>query len=160
MSKQSKKAIENSNSVVVVDAKSETNTKPDEGGDKKLEFKLLRQNSAPKLRDSALLVQYELGEVEKKLSIRITANDKDGLFSSESVPVSKIAECLSKQSKGSSFSSRILHSIFTKQSNNNVGFLAAILRTEKVLKQKEGKLYLHQLAIDVKVLEKHLSSNP
>jgi hypothetical protein len=159
MNKPSKKAIENSNSVVVVEAKSERNTKSGDGGDRKIEFKLLRQNSAPKLRDSALLVQYELGHVEGNLSIRITANDKDGLFSSEEIPVTGIAECLSKKSKGSSFSSRILHSIFTKQSNNNAGFLAAILRSEKVLKQKEGKLYLHQLAIDVKDLEQHLSSN-
>lgn len=159
MSKQSKKAIENSKSVVVVDAKSERNTKSGDGGDRKIEFKLLRQNSAPKLRDPALVVQYELGHVEGNLSIRITANDKDGLFSNEAVPVSKVAECLSKQSKGSSFSSRNLHSIFTKQSNNNAGFIAAILRSEKVLKPKEGKLYLHELAIDVKDLEKHLSSN-
>jgi hypothetical protein len=114
MSKQSKKAIENNNLVVVVDAKSETNTKSGDGGDTKPEFKLLRQNSASKLRDSIQLVQYEIGHVEGKLSIRITANGKDGLFSSEAVPVSTIAECLSKQSKGSSFSSRIFHSTFAK----------------------------------------------
>jgi hypothetical protein len=159
MSKQPKKTVENSNTVVVVDTKSETNTKSGDGGDRKIEFKLLRQNSAPKLRDSSLLVQYELGHVEGNLSIRITANDKDGLFSSEAVPVSKIAECLNKQSKGSSFSSRIFHSTFAKQCNNNAGFLAAILRTENVLKQKEGKLYLHELAIDAKDLENRLSSN-
>lgn len=159
MSKQSKKPVENSNSVVVVDAKSETNTKSGDGGDTKSEFKLLRQNSAPKLRDSTLLVQYVLGHIEDKLSIRITANDKDGLFSSEAVSVVKIVECLSKQSKDSSFSSRIFHSVFAKQSNNNAGFLAAILRTGKVLKQTEGKLYLHELAIDVKDIENQLSSN-
>jgi len=158
MSKQSKKTIENNNPVVVVDVKSETKTKSDDG-DRESEFKLLRLNSAPKLRDCTLLVQYELGHVDGSLSIRITANDKDGLFSSEAVLVSKIAECLSKQSKDSSFSSGIFHSTFNKQSNNNAGFLAAILRSENVLKQKEGKLYLHKLAIDVKVLEKHLSSN-
>ena len=102
------------------------------------EFRLLCQNSAQKIRDSTLLVQYELGHVEGNLSIRITANDKDGLFSSEAISVVKIVECLSKQSKGSSFSSCIFHSTFAKQSSNNAGFLAAILRTERYSNKKKA----------------------
>jgi hypothetical protein len=159
MNKHTKKVVEDSNSVVVVDVQSSQKTKSVDGGDTKTEFKLLRQNSAPKLRDSTQLVQYELGHVEGNLAIKITANDKDGLFSSEAVLVTTIAECLIKLPTDSSFSSRVFHSTFAKQSNNNAGFLAAILRAEKVLKQKESKLYLHELAIDVKNLEKHLSSN-
>jgi hypothetical protein len=133
------------------------NIKVGDGGDSKLDFKVSRKGSAPKLRDETLLVQYELGQVEGKLSLRITANDKDGLFSNEPILVSKITECLAKQSKGISFASSILHPAFTKKSSNNAGFLAAILRAEKVLTAVKDKLFLHDLAIDAKTLEKHLS---
>ncbi len=141
----------------VVDAKSAKNTKTADGGDSKVDFKLVRKGSAPKLRDETQLVQYELGRVEGKLSLRIIANDKDGLFSNEAIPVSKITECLAKQAKGADFTSRVLHPAFTKKSSNNAGFLAAILRAEKVLIPIKDKLFLHELAIDAKTLEKHLS---
>ena len=141
----------------VVDAKSVKITKTGDGGDSKVDFMLIRKGSAPKLRDETQLVQYELGHVEGKLSLRITSNDKDGLFSNEAIPVSKITECLAKQAKGADFTSRVLHPAFTKKSSNNAGFLAAILRAEKVLIPIKDKLFLHELAIDAKTLEEHLS---
>jgi len=141
----------------VVNAKPVKNTKTGDGGDSKVDFKVIRKGSAPKLRDETQLVQYELGHVEGKLSLRITSNDKDGLFSNEAIPVSKITECLAKQAKGADFTSRVLHPAFTKKSSNNAGFLAAILRAEKVLTTVKDKLFLHELAIDAKTLEKHLS---
>jgi len=141
----------------VVDTKPVKNTKIGVGGDSKVDFKVIRKGSAPKLRDETQLVQYELGHVEGKLSLRITSNDKDGLFSNEAIPVSKITECLAKQAKGADFTSRVLHPAFTKKSSNNAGFLAAILRAEKVLTTVKDKLFLHELAIDAKTLEKHLS---
>ncbi len=157
MKKEIKKAETKRISADVVDAKPVKNTKIGDGGDSKVDFKLVRKGSAPKLRDETQLVQYELGHVEGKLSLRITSNDKDGLFSNEAIPVSKIMECLSKQAKGADFTSRVLHPAFTKKSSNNAGFLAAILRAEKVLIAVKDKLFLHELAIDAKTLEKHLS---
>jgi hypothetical protein len=126
-------------------------------GDSDVDFKLVRSGSAPKLRDGKLLVHYELGESNKELSLRITANDKDGLFSREILPLKQVTSCLSKQPKGAMFSSSIFSSVFTKKSSNNAGFLAAILRAEKVLQPVEDKLYQHKLVIDPKDLEKHLS---
>ena len=126
-------------------------------GDSDVDFKLVRNGTAPKLRDAKLLVHYEIGESNKELSLRITANDKDGLFSREILPVKQVAGCLSKQPKGAVFSSSIFASVFTKRSSNNAGFLAAILRAEKVLQPVEDKLYQHKLVIDPKDLEKHLS---
>ncbi|MEY8199720.1 MAG: hypothetical protein RPS47_10815, partial [Colwellia sp.] len=55
----------------VADAKPAKNTKSGDGGDSKVDFKLVRKGSAPKLRDETQLVQYELGHVEGKLSLRI-----------------------------------------------------------------------------------------
>lgn len=126
-------------------------------GDSEVDFKLVRSGTAPKLRDDKLLVHYEIGESNKQLSLRITANDKDGLFSREIILLKKVASCLSKQSKGAVFSSSIFSSVFTKKSSNNAGFLAAILRAEKVLNSVEDKLYQHKLVIDPKDLVKHLS---
>ncbi len=157
MKKDMKKAEVKSVSTDVVDAKSVKNTKSGVGGDSKVDFKVIRKGSAPKLRDESQLVQYELGHVDGKLSLRITSNDKDGLFSNEAIPVSKITECLAKQAKGADFTSRVLHPAFTKKSSNNAGFLAAILRKEKVLTAREEKLFLHELAIEANTLEKHLS---
>jgi len=127
------------------------------GGDSEVDFKLVRSGTASKLRDDKLLVHYEIGESNKELSLRITANDKDGLFSREILPLKQVTSCLSKQPKGAMFSSSIFSSVFTKKSSNNAGFLAAILRAEKVLKPAEDKLYQHKLMIDRKDLEKHLS---
>lgn len=126
-------------------------------GDSDVDFKLVRSGSASKLRDAKLLVHYEIGESNKELSLRITGNDEDGLFSREILPLKQVAGCLSKQSKGAMFSSSIFSSVFTKKSSNNAGFLAAILRAEKVLHPVEDKLYQHKLVIDSKDLEKHLS---
>ncbi|MEY8213027.1 MAG: hypothetical protein RPR97_00950 [Colwellia sp.] len=173
MSKQSKKPEENSNSVVAVDDTSTKFTETGDDGDRvvesknnpvastdeKIQFELIRKGSASKLRDPTQLVQYELGNVDDVLSLRITSNDKDGLFSGESIPINKIADCLSKLSDGASFSSRVLHNLFSNQSNNNVGFLAAIFRAENVLKATEGKLYMHQFVVKHTELEAHLTAN-
>lgn len=126
-------------------------------GDSVVDFKLVRSGTASKLRDAKLLVHYEIGESNKELSLRITANDKDGLFSREILPLKQVTSCLSKQPKGAAFSSSIFSSVFTKKSSNNAGFLAAILRAEKVLHPVEDKLYQHKLMIDPKDLVKHFS---
>lgn len=157
MTKSTKKPEKIATNPDVVDAKLVEKSKASVGGDSEINFKLIRKGSAPKLRDETESIQYELGHVEGKLSLRVTSNDKDGLFSGEAIPVSNLVACLSKYAKGSSFTSRVFHPAFSKKSSNNAGFLAAILRAEKVLVPIEGKLFLHELSIDPKTLEKHLS---
>ncbi len=67
-----KNTVVKSTAPVVGDAKSAKIAKGGDGGDSKVDFKLIRKGSAPKLRDETQLVQYELGHVEGKLSLRIT----------------------------------------------------------------------------------------
>jgi hypothetical protein len=157
MTKPTKKSEKTATSPDVDDVKLVEKPKASVGGDSEIKFKILRKGSASKLRDETESIQYELGHVEGKLSLRVTSNDKDGLFSGEAIPASNIAVCLSKNAKGSSFTSRVFHPAFSKKSSNNAGFLAAILRAEKVLIPIEGKLFLHELSIDPKTLERHLS---
>ncbi|MEY8199575.1 MAG: hypothetical protein RPS47_10075 [Colwellia sp.] len=153
-----KKASDKSSKSIFEDtAKPNEKANPAVGGDSKLDFKLVRKGSAPKLRDETESIQYELGHVEGNLSLRIISNDKDGLFSGEAIPISNITTCLSKYAKGTSFTSSVFTEAFSKKSSNNAGFLAAILRAEKVLAPVKGKLFLHELTIDSKTLEKYLS---
>jgi hypothetical protein len=123
-------------------------------------FETVYVDSAPKLRNPEHLVHYELGKSGKKHGIRITSNDNDGLFSNEWVMLDDIAKCIELLAKSTGFPSKQLVSIFNSKSNNNAGFLSAILRHEGIFGLVDKKMYQHSLIIISTNLVKHFTSKP
>ena len=136
--------------------KQEAKPKSDKTATKEIPFEVIREGVAPKLRDKKQTINYAIGKHEKNDALKLLSNTGNGLFSSEPIPLSSIQQCLSKQGAAPEFTSRIFHQLFTQQSNNNAGFIAAVLRQEKILMPVEGKLFKHQLAIKPDAIVKHL----
>ena len=117
-----------------------TNTKP--------AFTCIRKGSAPKLRDQTQLIHYAIGKSNDVDVIQLVSNTNNGLFSDELLPIESIQQCLSGRGELATFTSRIFHPLFSKSSNNNAGFLGAVLKHEGILKTTEKTVFKHQLAIN------------
>ncbi|MCL1056806.1 hypothetical protein L2729_02220 [Shewanella gelidimarina] len=96
------------------------NTKPELSG--------IRKGSAPKIRNSTQLIHYGIGKSNGTDVLQLISNTNNGLFSDELIAIESIQKCLSGLANGSTFTSRIFHSLFKQKSNNNAGFLGAVLR--------------------------------
>ncbi len=134
----------------------DVSTKPVKSPLKDIPFEIIRKGTAPKLRDNKQTIHYAIGKHDRNDALKLVSNTGNGLFSSEPISLTSIQQCLSKQGMTAEFTSRIFHSLFSKLSNNNTGFIAAVLRQEGVLKQVDGKLFKHQLAIKPDTIVKHL----
>jgi len=112
----------------------------------------VRVGSAPKCGKGAEgLLSYAIAYQpdEEEVYLRITGNESGGLFTPEWVALSAIELALDGPPLDSEpFRSKLLASAFTGRSNNNAGFLAAILRKEGVLKPAASAEHLHQVATD------------
>ncbi|SGZ20467.1 hypothetical protein [Moritella viscosa] len=117
-----------------------TSTKP--------EFTCIREGSAPKLRDQTQLIHYAIGKSNDVDVIQLVSNTNNGLFSDELIRIESIQQCLSGRGDLATFTSRIFHPLFRKSSNNNAGFLGAVLKHEGILKTADKKQFKHQLAIN------------
>lgn len=82
---------------------------------------------------------------KQEIYIQITKNDGDGKFSDERVPFNSIEECIGAISENKPISSQPFKKVFKKQpkNNNNAGFLAAILRAEKLLAPSDDPVLKH-----------------
>ena len=118
---------------------------------------IIREGTAPKLRNTEQLIKYAIVQVDDEPCIQLVSNDGNGLFSLEPISITSLVEKLSGNITDKPFSSRIFHSLFNQQSNNNAGFLAAVLRKEDILTTAPKKQYLHQLAIPADKIEQHLT---
>jgi len=127
-----------------------TNTKP--------EFTCIRKGSAPKLRDQTQLIHYAIGKSNYVDVIQLVSNTNNGLFSDELIRIEPIQQCLSGRGELATFTSRIFHPLFRKSSNNNAGFLGAVLRHEGILKTADKKQFKHQLAIKSDDILSHLTA--
>jgi hypothetical protein len=106
---------------------------------------VLKRNEARKLSQrSTGKIIYELGRLNGELYIRIAENDSGGKFSKEWVPLTSILNCLPVE-PGPFHASR-LAAAFQKRSQNNPGFLAAVLRAEGVLIPDSEKVTLNREA--------------
>ena len=76
---------------------------------------------------------------EGRYALRITANDTGGLFSKHWLSLDDILALLDIL-KDAPFKSVALKALFVRGSANNHGFLAAILRAEKLLVAAEAQL--------------------
>ncbi|MDO9107135.1 MAG: hypothetical protein Q7U57_19510 [Methylovulum sp.] len=82
------------------------------------------------------------------LYLTITGNDGGGYYSKEIVPFDKVEQCLDGINTHKPLSSKLFQAAFIGQSSNNAGFLAAILRAEKLLAPVTGALHQHALQPD------------
>jgi len=111
------------------------------------------------LRSEGLLT-YQLGFVESvnQLFVCIQANDTGGYFSKEWVPLDAVLSCLKPVIDAkSSLTASLLKSAFVSKSQNNAGFLAAILKAEGLLVCVVGKSNL--LSVKAGFLDQWLIDN-
>jgi hypothetical protein len=84
----------------------------------------------------------------RQLYITLVANDSSGCFSREIVPFARIDECLNGIDVNKPITSKLFQSCFISRSQNNAGFLAAVLREEHLLKAVPESAHQHALAPD------------
>ena len=126
----------------------ETIEKPFKGISVTRTMRIIKEDKCPKLSPRALggLI-YNIGytEDEQAFHFRITANSLGGYFSKEWVALKAIQAVLDQQKKESPFKAITLKGLYKKRGANNHGFLAAVLRAEKILGVIEKQPLLHTL---------------
>ena len=101
------------------------------------------------LRSEGSIHYHVLADPASNLYFNITGNDDDGYYSKELISVDSIEKLLKDIKPNVGMSSSMFRKVFIGQSNNNPAFLAAILRSEKLLKPMEDAVKKHCLGIDL-----------
>ena len=97
---------------------------------------LLKTGSAPKLGKHAegdISYQILTDSSRAEPMIRIIGNDGGGYYSKEVLPFRNVEVCIDKHELDQPLPSKLFQPAFTGKSSNNAGFLAAILRAERLL---------------------------
>lgn len=111
---------------------------------------VIKSAKAPKISARASgLLHYEVGKNDEgRYALRITANDTGGLFSKHWLSLDDILALLDIL-KDAPFKSVVLRALFVRGSANNHGFLAAILRAEKLLVAAEPNSPFHRVGLSL-----------
>lgn len=111
---------------------------------------VIKSSKAPKISARASgLLHYEVGKNDEgRYALRITANDTGGLFSKHWLSLDDILALLDIL-KDAPFKSVALRALFVRGSANNHGFLAAILRAEKLLVAAEPNSPFHRVGLSL-----------
>ena len=111
---------------------------------------VIKSAKAPKMSARANgLLHYEVGKNDEgRYALRITANDTGGLFSKHWLSLDDILALLDIL-KDAPFKSVALRALFVRGSANNHGFLAAILRAEKLLVAAEPNSPFHRVGLSL-----------
>lgn len=111
---------------------------------------VIKSAKAPKISARASgLLHYEVGKNDDgRYALRITANDTGGLFSKHWLSLDDILALLDIL-KDAPFKSVALKALFVRGSANNHGFLAAILRAEKLLVAAEPNSPFHRAGLSL-----------
>ncbi|MNV13984.1 hypothetical protein D3C71_1046510 [compost metagenome] len=111
---------------------------------------VIKSAKAPKISARASgLLHYEVGKNDEgRYALRITANDTGGLFSKHWLSLDDILALLDIL-KDVPFKSVALKALFVRGSANNHGFLAAILRAEKLLVAAEPNSPFHRVGLSL-----------
>ncbi len=117
----------------------------------KISYKSLKLGKAPKsgVRSQGYVHYRILTEHDhNQLYVVLVANDSSGCFSKEVVPWLKIAYVVENLDRQQAFASKAFKDCFVSKSQNNAGFLAAILRAEGLLQADPDSRHQHRLAGD------------
>ncbi|MFQ2470412.1 hypothetical protein [Aeromonas caviae] len=111
---------------------------------------VIKSAKAPKISARASgLLHYDVGKNDEgRYALRITANDTGGLFSKHWLSLDDILALLDIL-KDAPFKSVALRALFVRGSANNHGFLAAILRAEKLLVAAEPNSQFHRAGLSL-----------
>lgn len=111
---------------------------------------VIKSSKAPKISARASgLLHYDVGKNDEgRYALRITANDTGGLFSKHWLSLDDILALLDIL-KDAPFKSVALRALFVRGSANNHGFLAAILRAEKLLVAAEPNSPFHRVGLSL-----------
>ena len=111
---------------------------------------VIKSSKAPKISARASgLLHYDVGKNDEgRYALRITANDTGGLFSKHWLSLDDILALLDIL-KDAPFKSVALRALFVRGSANNHGFLAAILRSEKLLVAAEPNSPFHRVGLSL-----------
>ena len=111
---------------------------------------VIKSAKAPKISARASgLLHYDVGKNDEgRYALRITANDTGGLFSKHWLSLDDILALLDIL-KDAPFKSVALKALFVRGSANNHGFLAAILRAEKLLVATEPNSPFHRVGLSL-----------
>ncbi|ODS12404.1 hypothetical protein [Vibrio scophthalmi] len=143
-----------------------TPTKDSKGSEAKVPdangYQVLLDAKAPKISPKTTgQINYQIGisDSDQTLAIRMVSNDGGGLHTKEWISLIVLTDLLDGQ-EGNTFKSTILKSVMKGASANNAGFLAAVLRSEKLrlIVPSDKSLYLHQLPADYKERKAQLLS--
>lgn len=83
-----------------------------------------------------------------QLFLTLIANDSSGCFSREIVPVTRIESVLQSIDATKPIASKLFQSCFVSKSQNNAGFLAAVLRSEHLLRAVPDAVHQHAVVAD------------
>lgn len=136
-------------SEITADTTAPTSTATDAKTPAPLDIDVLQKGDAPKLSPgSTETISYVVGwDVEpEQLVIQITGNSGGGLYSKKPIPLEAVMELLDSVKENQPFSSTMFKALWNnKGSNNNAGFLAAILRHLELIKAADTGRFAHQL---------------
>ncbi|EHR5465767.1 hypothetical protein KUM02_004290 [Vibrio parahaemolyticus] len=111
---------------------------------------IVREGKAKKLSpktENHVFYQIALHDEENELHIRMSGNEGGGLHSKEWIPLKDITSVLDVQGD-KPFKSSVMKCVFSGQSANNAGFMAACCRGLGLIIQSEKSVFLHVLATD------------
>ncbi|EJE3288485.1 TPA: hypothetical protein O4H39_001342 [Vibrio alginolyticus] len=97
--------------------------------------------------ENHLFYEIAIHQGEKELYIRISGNQGGGLYCRSWIPLKDITAVLDVQGD-KPFKSSVLKCVFSGQSANNAGFMAACCRGLGLIIQSEKSVFLHVLATD------------
>ncbi|EPN3958577.1 hypothetical protein WMQ31_20740 [Vibrio alginolyticus] len=97
--------------------------------------------------ENHLFYEIAIHQGEKELYIRISGNQGGGLYCRSWIPLKDITAVLDVQGD-KPFKSSVMKCVFSGQSANNAGFMAACCRGLGLIVQSEKSVFLHVLAPD------------
>lgn len=111
---------------------------------------IVREGKAKKLSpktENHLFYEVAIHQGERELYIRISGNQGGGLYCRSWIPLKDITAVLDVQGD-KPFKSSVMKCVFSGQSANNAGFMAACCRGLGLIIQSERSVFLHVLAPD------------
>jgi hypothetical protein len=102
-------------------------------------IRILKTATCPSLSGKSKLT-YNVGvDSNNEIHIRVHTNSSSGFFSREWMAISAIQQVLSKVSDDKPLTSFLLHTLYAGKSQNNSGFLWALLKAEGLVQLHEDK---------------------
>lgn len=102
-------------------------------------IRILKTATCPSLSGKSKLT-YNVGvDSNGEIHIRVHTNSSSGFFSRQWMAISAIQQVLSKLSNDKPLTSFLLHTLYAGKSQNNSGFLWALLKAEGLVQLREDK---------------------